>query len=287
MGIERDLIFDVGMHFGEDTEFYLKHGCRVLAIEANPILAEAGRQRFSKEVEQRLLEILNIGIHHTEGSADFWICESHPEWSSFDRAIASRDGAPHRCVKVRTIRFRNILEERGTPYYLKIDIEGNDLLCLQDLSSSSLPQYLSLESECFGDHEIGTAEDGLAALRELRDLGYTQFKLINQRTFASLAVPKNPSHWFDDLGQRLRQPPFCSIKGLHRLSRLLLQRRRLARRLGWGFPPGSSGPWGEDTPGKWIHYEQAMDAYEYYRELHFSRPTARVQRFWCDWHAKL
>ena len=31
-----DLIFDVGLHRGEDTEFYLKKGFRVVAFEANP-----------------------------------------------------------------------------------------------------------------------------------------------------------------------------------------------------------------------------------------------------------
>ena len=38
---DRNLIFDIGMHIGQDTEFYLKKGFRVVAIEADPTLAEA------------------------------------------------------------------------------------------------------------------------------------------------------------------------------------------------------------------------------------------------------
>ena len=34
----KDLIYDVGMHKGEDTEFYLRKGFRVIAIEADPDL---------------------------------------------------------------------------------------------------------------------------------------------------------------------------------------------------------------------------------------------------------
>ena len=40
--MKRDLIYDIGMNNGDDTAFYLIRGYRVLAIEANPELAEAG-----------------------------------------------------------------------------------------------------------------------------------------------------------------------------------------------------------------------------------------------------
>jgi hypothetical protein len=31
-----DLIYDLGMHRGGDTQFYLEKGFRVVAVEANP-----------------------------------------------------------------------------------------------------------------------------------------------------------------------------------------------------------------------------------------------------------
>lgn len=40
------LIYDVGGHLGEDTDFYLKKGFKVVAIEANPGLAERLSERF-------------------------------------------------------------------------------------------------------------------------------------------------------------------------------------------------------------------------------------------------
>jgi len=36
----RDLIFDIGANNGDDTAFYLKKGFRVVAIEADPALAQ-------------------------------------------------------------------------------------------------------------------------------------------------------------------------------------------------------------------------------------------------------
>ena len=33
------IIFDIGMHCGEDTDFYLKKGFTVVGVEANPELA--------------------------------------------------------------------------------------------------------------------------------------------------------------------------------------------------------------------------------------------------------
>lgn len=37
--LKPDLIFDLGMHHGHDSEYYLKKGFRVVAVEANPLLA--------------------------------------------------------------------------------------------------------------------------------------------------------------------------------------------------------------------------------------------------------
>ena len=48
--MRRDWIFDVGLHKGEDTEFYLKKGFKVVGIEANPLLYQQARERFSEAV---------------------------------------------------------------------------------------------------------------------------------------------------------------------------------------------------------------------------------------------
>jgi FkbM family methyltransferase len=142
----RDLIFDVGLNVGQDTAFYLSRGYRVVAIEADPILAEAARKRFCLAIEAGNLEIVNAGIAAHEGIAEFWICDGKSEFNSFHKDIGARDGYPHHRIEVPTVRFASVLERFGTPHFLKIDIEGNDVLCLGDLSPSSLPRFISVEA---------------------------------------------------------------------------------------------------------------------------------------------
>jgi FkbM family methyltransferase len=118
----------------------------VVAIEANTCLAKCAAERFRTQIGSDQLRILNIGIAAEEGELPFWICETYSEWSSFDRKITSRDGCPHHEVMAPCRRFASVLEEFGVPYYLKVDIEGNDILCLQDLNPRRLPKFVSTES---------------------------------------------------------------------------------------------------------------------------------------------
>lgn len=282
------LIFDVGLNIGQDTAFYLSQGYRVLAVEADPVLAEAARKRFSQYIQGGSLEILNVGVANRDGVADFWICEEKPEFNSFHRTIAARDSYSHKCIQIPVLRFATIVERYGVPHFLKIDIEGNDMLCLDGLSSSSSPRYLSVESECPVDEESATVEDGLLVLRKLDSLGYRKFKLIDQHTFCALTLPASLHYRADTLGRKV-------LKGLSKkhlrdfglISRSLIVRRRLESRFRREFPMGSSGVWGEDTPGSWISYPEAEQAYRFYRERHFLAPDAKFHSFWCDWHAKL
>ena len=43
-----NLIYDVGLHKGEDAEFYLHKGFRVVAFEADPDLIAFCRERLKK-----------------------------------------------------------------------------------------------------------------------------------------------------------------------------------------------------------------------------------------------
>jgi hypothetical protein len=70
-----------------------------------------------------------------------------------------------------------VLEEFGIPYYLKIDIEGNDILCVQDLDPRTLPQFISIET------------GSLNALALLRERGFKRFKCISQFNFLPLELP--------------------------------------------------------------------------------------------------
>lgn len=174
------LIFDVGMHIGQDTDFYLRKGFKVVAVEANPTLAAAAEKRFKTALSEGRLTILNIGIGETRGRAEFHVNLELSEWSSFKPATASR-GMPTAPVTVEMATMADVVRAFGTPHYLKIDIEGLDGAAVKGLRDCPVkPRYVSFEN---GD---------LSLFNVLIGFGYTGFKFINQADVPSMTCP-NPA----------------------------------------------------------------------------------------------
>lgn len=177
--VDKKLAFDIGAFNGDDTAHYLEAGYRVVAVEANPTLAEQLLNRFREEVASGTCVILNVGVSDREGPAPFYICERLPIWSSFDEASASRDGMEVRKVWVDCITFARLLEQFGVPYFLKTDIEGADRHCILSLGSDTRPHYVSFEAE----------SDAVELVWHLASVGYRRFRLVNQRGWDPVVVP--------------------------------------------------------------------------------------------------
>jgi FkbM family methyltransferase len=221
-----DLIFDVGFHRGEDTDFYLKKGFRVVAVEANPALYGAGTERFRSDIESGRLTMLNVAIADEDGPVRFFVNSRATEWGTIRAEFAARNtelGAQSREITVPGVRFERILGEFGVPYYLKIDIEGADLLCLQGLARmKERPTHLSLESSKTSWSAL------LAEFAHLRTLGYRRFKVVSQE-----GVPQ----------QRCPHPA------------------REGRFVEHRFTRGASGAFGEEAPGEWLSEKDAIARY--------------------------
>ena len=277
------VIFDVGMHDGADTAFYLHQGYAVLAIEADPVLASRGSERFAAAIDAGQLQILNVGIATRTGCATFWICDDNSLWSSLDRTIASRNHSRHHPVDIETQRFSQILDTFGVPEYLKIDIEGFDSLCVADLDRRRLPRFISVESECVGDGVTLADSEATAMLTLLRDAGYTRFRLVSQDEFRAVSYP--------DRWRALRRLIDSAAYGKLRRLRLtaiakpLAYQSRLLARNQYQFACGGTGPWGPGLPGRWVDYETARTMYLALREEYFRNSAAKTYSFWYDWHA--
>ncbi len=265
-----DLIYDIGMHDGTDTRYYLNAGWRVVAIDANPDLVEQARVRFAPEISRGRLTCLNLGIGGADEVRPFYVCESKSAWSSFDPEWIARAKEPYHIVEIPCRRMDRILAEHGSPHYIKIDVEGWDLRCLDGLSPSAAPPYLSLEIALI---------DGLAAIDRMESLGYTGFKLINQQTHTvSLPVFRREYGW---RALRWACDRFTIFYALFRHLPAAMRPRRIL------FDPlrprtCDSGPFGEATDGLWIPSGQTR------KILH------RIQRLaerdgavcWFDLHAR-
>jgi FkbM family methyltransferase len=174
-----DLIYDVGMYHGEDTDFYLKKGFRVVAFEADPALANECRRRFQGALADRRLQIVEGAIcSKAAATVPFYRNPFDRLWGTIRPDWVERNlrlGAPSERIEVAVVNFSECLQEFGVPHYLKIDIEGADLLCVEAmLGITPRPDYLSIESN---------KTDFAALLREfdlLSELGYHRFAVVQQ-----------------------------------------------------------------------------------------------------------
>ena len=272
------LIYDIGMHVGQDTAYYLQQGYRVVAVEANPLLASQGRVRFREAVDAGRLVIENAGIADEAQAADFWICEDKSEWSSFDREVASRRGYGHHAVSVNCVRLSDLIRKHGHPHFIKIGVKGSNETCLRHLTVDLAPEYISVES--YGEQTV----------RDLAALGYRRFKVIDQICFRAPDSPAYRWYWalkgYHDASLYRRTAYGARLTGKlggRWLAQALLRRYRTLG--GHDFEDGSSGPFGEATPGRWTTGDEAAAAIRRFDEWHRSTGEAPEKR-WFDIHAK-
>ncbi len=169
--MDRNLIFDLGFHNGSDARFYLGKGFRVIALEANPDLAEKGAQDFQKEVASGQLTIVNRAISAQAGAGPvaFFVNDEKDDWSSTRKDWAEKGGHAARQIMVESITLDGMTEEFGHPYYVKCDIEGEDRTFIDQVAQAGRkPRFLSVEG------------GGPYYLRRLTDAGYTKFQIVNQ-----------------------------------------------------------------------------------------------------------
>jgi FkbM family methyltransferase len=172
------LIFDIGMHRGEDTDFYLKKGFRVVAVEANPSLCQNARQRFAGYLQSEQLAIVNVGLWDTTGAMTFYRNLDNDDWSSFHRDAGTREGTRYEEMQIECVTIAMLLSRYGVPYYMKIDVEGADKIILNDIAQlEARPRFISAE------------EYGIGVIKDLRRLGYDRFQIVAQAAKCRSAPP--------------------------------------------------------------------------------------------------
>jgi FkbM family methyltransferase len=243
------LVFDIGLHNGDDTAYYLARGYDVVAVEANPDFCAEARERFADELAAGRLTIRNIGIAEQEGELTFWVSE-RSQWSSFDKALATRIGVLASPIEVRTIRFSELVNQYGQALYIKIDIEGKDTECVHELESCKLlPHYISFEAH-------PRAADDIELLAKL---GYSRFKLIRQNDWLEI-TPEN-IRW-RNFARRIRSSYLTQrYKFIEDCLRVAYYRNRRPR---FPNPYGSSGPLAWELPGRWLNCTEILTVVERY-----------------------
>lgn len=241
-----DLIYDVGMHKGEDTDYYLKKGFRVVAIEADPKLIAHCRLRFSEAIADGQLVIIEgvVAPQSVGVTVPFFRNASASEWGTIEVAWADRNlafGCPSEIIDLPRIDPAEIFATHGVPFYLKVDIEGADLIFIQYLKGSSTrPRFISLESSLVSFDRVRSEID------MLRDLGYSKFKAVQQVT-----IP----------GTKIETYDFRGCKFVH------------------VFEECSSGAFGDEILQPWLTEREILDEYQkiFTRYKYFGNHTAYSQ----------
>jgi FkbM family methyltransferase len=266
--MDKNLIIDVGVHLGEDTEYYLKKGFRVIGIEADPQLYETTKKRLQSYIDDGQLQLLNLAIAPQDGEITFYTNLDISVWGTISQDWVKRNevyGTKSLRITVKSSKFETILQEFGIPHYLKIDIEGADLLCVKALQHfDSKPQFISIESDKTSWSSL------LEEFNLLKELGYQKFKVINQEKISQ------------------QMCPFPAREGQY---------------IEHKFEFGSSGLFGEETPGNWLSESQVINCYKhiflYYKIFRLNGfiydlplgkkllETLQVIEPWYDTHASL
>lgn len=276
--MHKKLIYDLGFHIGQDTDYYLSQGYDVIAVEADPALIQKAKIKYQDVIENGRLKLVHCAIHDSDRKDIEFNVSTLKDFNSINPEFASKMGNEITSVVVKTRTLASIMKEHGVPYYCKIDIEGYDGVALESLNSlTELPPYISAESECASEEHRVTDEEALEILTCLADLGYKKFKLVDQNSFKILPEEKK---YYYELSQIKHE--FLSTFPLP-----IGNKYRLIKKFGFRFSAGGAGPFGEDLDGNWVSYSQATQLITRHRKDYFRLKRARNYGFWCDWHAKM
>ncbi len=227
--MKSNLIFDVGMHKGEDTDFYIKKGFDVIGFEANPDLVKYLKIKFEKEINSKKLILIEGAVvdKNFHEKVFFYKNKKNTVWGTILKDWAERnafDDAESEVIEVNSINFRECLEKYGIPYYMKIDIEGMDLFCCETLLHfDEKPKFISIESEKIKYEQL------CIEINLFEKLGYNKFKVIQQ----------------DGISKQKEKLPCTEGKYLD-----------------YKFLEGSSGLFGNDLPGEWLSSQETYNKYK-------------------------
>jgi FkbM family methyltransferase len=142
------VIYDFGMNNGDDVEYYLLKGARVVGVEANRSLCELAERRFAEAIEAGRLAILNLALADEESrsSIRFYLHKTNHVLSQLPTP-ADEELQNFEQVEVPCRTPASIVREFGEPSYIKIDVEHFDLAVLENLFRAGIfPPEISAES---------------------------------------------------------------------------------------------------------------------------------------------
>lgn len=247
-------VFDIGMYDGADSAYYLQSGYRVVAVEANPELAQRANEKFATEIASGQMICVNAAISTSRDPVDLVLSGADPGSSSvFGDRVAHK--LPIGSITVPGMTMQDLLSRYGEPFYVKVDIEGADRICVLSFNSENRPEYLSFE----------VGDDVEELIEHARKIGFGKFKIVSQTSFRELA---NQDCLYDRITRRfVRELGYADCRQIRRAGRFFIS----------GHSSGP-GPWESD--GDWCSADNSLSRWRQ------AKATGTLSG-WYDIHATL
>jgi len=160
---DKSLIFDIGANLGNTSEIFCDLGGTVIAVEPDVINLNCLRARFSSENN---ITIVPVAISDTVTNETIYLQDNgdalhtlSDKWKRYleddnDRWDDTLTFSKKRSIQTTTLE--ELIQKYGTPYFIKIDVEGYEEKVISGLKTpvpllsfeANLPQFLEETIRC-------------------------------------------------------------------------------------------------------------------------------------------
>jgi FkbM family methyltransferase len=129
-------IYDIGANLGNFTEAILQQyaDCEIIMVEANPELVDILKDKFGNNEK---IKIVGKCLSDLDGiNTNFYICDTNTistaseKWTNYSRFSTIGYREP---ITVETISLDTLIEIYGDSDYIKIDVEGYEMVVIKGI----------------------------------------------------------------------------------------------------------------------------------------------------------
>ena len=175
--MNKKLAFDIGAYNGDTTDDILKYYDSVICIDANPYIIDELKLKYK---DNNNIKIIHGCISDSLVEKTKFYIAIDPVLCSIYKDISERFLSSKYEIFVKNINVKDIINEYELPEYIKIDIEGADIIVLNQLSTlNEFPKYISCELQWPHISNGNNKNADVEILNKLKDLGYNKFYIYD------------------------------------------------------------------------------------------------------------